>query len=88
MARYRSKDSTDLRWNRMRRRATRELDTQVMDWREEALNVILTALWAKYVQSLQSGDTLELESHYETWVAQVLEDVIGITIEGEADEVA
>jgi hypothetical protein len=45
LARYRSKDEIDLTWNRIRRRATRELDTQIADVREELLNRLLSKLW-------------------------------------------
>jgi len=72
VARYRSKDETDLRWNRIRRRITRELDIQISDWREEVLNKLLTTAWEKYVATLETGEKLALESHYENWVAAAL----------------
>ena len=78
MARYRSKDSTDISWNKIRRRITRELDLQIADWREEALNELLTSAWTKYAASLSSGDVLEVEAHYEEWVAKALEEAITI----------
>ena len=53
MARYRTKDDVDLRWNRVRRRLTRELDTQVADWREDALNRLLGGAWEKFKDALQ-----------------------------------
>ena len=49
MARYRQKDETDLVWNRVRRQITRELDTVIMNKREEALNVLLSNAWDEYV---------------------------------------
>lgn len=76
MARYRDKDETDMAWNRMRRRITRELDTQIQDWREIALNTLLASAWDKYVASLNSGEVLELEPAYESWVSQALADSI------------
>lgn len=78
MARYRSKDETDLRWNRIRRRITRELDIQLADWREEALNNLLSAAWQKYAASLSTGEVLELEADYESWVARALDEAITI----------
>ena len=78
MARYRQKDETDLVWNRIRRRITRELDTQLIDWREEALNKLLSDAWIKYADSLDEGNVLELESEYETWVAKALSDHISL----------
>lgn len=87
MARYRSKDDVDLRWNRIRRRITRELDTQLSDWREEALNKLLSGAWTEYVKAIGSGDVLELEAAYETWVAQALNDVIDTAVEA-PDEAA
>ena len=84
MARYRSKDEVDLRWNRIRRRITRELDLQIADWREEALNELLTGAWEQYKRSLQSGDVLELEEKYESFVKDVLDDVISIEVDAPA----
>jgi 5S rRNA maturation endonuclease (ribonuclease M5) len=87
MARYRAKDETDLRWNRIRRRITRELDTELANWREFNLNKMLTAAWDRHVESLESGKVLELESHYESWVGQALDDAIqeAVVVEGESD---
>jgi hypothetical protein len=53
VARYREKDETDLRWNRIRRRLTRELDTQIADWREDALNKLLSDAWEKYAEAFR-----------------------------------
>jgi hypothetical protein len=73
MARYREKSPEDLRWNRIRRRLTRELDIQLADWREEALNVLLTGAFHQYVEALDSGKKLELEGQYKSWVAEALD---------------
>lgn len=81
MAKYRQKDDVDIRWNRIRRRITRELDTQLADWREDALNRLLSGAWTEYVKAIGSGDVLELEAHYTTWVAQALDDVIDVPVE-------
>ena len=78
MARYRQKDETDLRWNRIRRRLTRELDIQIADFREEALNDLLSGAWTKFVEALGTGDVLELEADYESWVARALEQHVTI----------
>jgi len=72
MARYRGKSPEDLRWNRIRRRLTRELDIQIADWREEALNTLLTGAWENYVEALNSGKKLEIESEYKAWVEEAL----------------
>ena len=80
MARYRSKDETDLVWNRIRRRITRELDTQLQDWREEALNKLLSDAWVKYAESLNTGTVLELESEYETFVGKALHEHINLQV--------
>ena len=48
MARYRSKDETDLTWNRTRRQLTRDLDTRIANFREELLNRMLTSAWEKF----------------------------------------
>jgi len=47
---------------------------QIRDWREEALNTLLSAAWDKYVEALGEGRVLELEASYETWVARALND--------------
>lgn len=74
MARYRHKSSDDIRWNRIRRRLTRELDTQIADWREEVLNDILAGAWDQYVEALNTGQRLELEGDYKAWVVKALND--------------
>jgi hypothetical protein len=84
IAKYRTKDDLDLRWNRIRRRLTRELDTQIADWREEALNRILAGAWEKYTEAISSGKVLELEARYETFVGDVLDDVIDAAVDDEA----
>ena len=72
MARYREKDETDLRWNSIRRRITRELDIQIADWREPVLNALLSEAWNKYVEALNTGTVLAIEPDYEAWVARAL----------------
>lgn len=84
MARYRQKDEVDLRWNRIRRRITRELDLQIADWREEALNELLSGAWEQYKNALSTGDVLELEAKYESFVKGVLDDVIDVTVDAAA----
>lgn len=84
MARYRTKDAVDLSWNRIRRRITRELDTQIAEWREQALNDLLASAWEKYKTALGNGEVLELEARYETFVGQALADVIDIRVDDDA----
>ena len=79
-ARYRSKDDVDLAWNRVRRRLTRELDTQVQDWREEALNKLLGDAWIKYADRLGRGEVIELEAEYEEWVGKALEENVPLVL--------
>lgn len=76
MARYRSKDDVDLRWNRIRRRLTRELDTQIGDWREDALNKLLGDAWFRYAKALETGESLTIEGDYKMWVEQALSEQI------------
>ena len=76
MARYRTKDDVDLRWNRIRRRVTRELDTQIADWREQALNFLLSEAWTEYTKQLENGDVRELEPEYTKFVGEALSQVI------------
>lgn len=84
MARYRTKDEVDLRWNRIRRRITRELDLQIADWREQALNELLGGAWEQYKNALTSGETLELEASYTQFVSEALDGVIDVKVEREA----
>lgn len=88
MARYRSKDSTDLRWNSIRRRITRELDLEIADWREDALNKLLGAAWEQYAEALSTGNVVELEAHYEKWVSRALNEAIGQPVDPDAAKAA
>lgn len=82
MARYRLKDETDLRWNSIRRRITRELDMQIADYREAALNRLLGSAWEQYAEAISTGRVLELEAKYEaSFVGQVLGDVIDMEVD-------
>jgi hypothetical protein len=85
MARYRSKDETDLVWNRTRRRITRDLDTRIMDFREELLNRILTAAWERYSAALETGSLVQLEDEATSWVDDVLTKQLQPIIEAEAN---
>jgi hypothetical protein len=78
MARYRHKDETDLAWNKIRRRITRELDTQIADWREKALNELLTDAWTRYAASLEKGEVLEIAPSLKEFVAGALEQAINL----------
>lgn len=76
MARYRQKNEDDLRWNRIRRRLTREYDTRLQDFREVQLNKILSFAWDQYAKSLETGEKLEIESDYRDWVTKALEQSV------------
>jgi hypothetical protein len=76
MARYREKDDTDLAWNRIRRRITRELDTEIQNAREEALNALLSKAWHEYTEALGEGKVPEVESKYTNLVTTIVADVI------------
>lgn len=76
MARYRHKDDTDLAWNRIRRRITRELDTEIQNAREEALNALLTKAWDEYTVALGEGKVPEIESKYTSLVTTIVADVV------------
>lgn len=76
MARYRSKDSTDLSWNKIRRHLTRELDTAIQDRREEALNDLLTKAWDDYTRALGEGKVPEVETKYATLSLAIVEEII------------
>jgi hypothetical protein len=85
VARYRSKDETDLVWNRTRRRITRDLDTRMMDFREELLNRMLTAAWEKYSAVLDTGSLVQLEDEATNWVDAVLTKQLQPIIEADAN---
>ena len=76
MARYRQKDDTDLAWNRIRRRITRELDTEIQNSREEALNALLSKAWHEYTEALGEGKVPEVESKYTNLVTSIIADVV------------
>jgi hypothetical protein len=78
VARYRQKDETDLAWNRIRRRITRELDTQIADWREDALDKLLSEAWTHYAKSLESGEVLQLEAGYKEMVSTALNQAVKV----------
>lgn len=82
MARYREKDETDLAWNRIRRRITRELDTEVQNAREEILNTLLSKAWADYAEALGEGRVPEVETKYTRLVTNILQDVVPKIAEG------
>lgn len=76
MARYREKDETDLVWNRVRRRITRELDTAIQDAREEVLNALLSRAWEDYVAALGENKLKELEGKYSRFVTEIAKDIV------------
>lgn len=81
MARYRSKDETDLKWNSIRRRITRQFDTEIADYREQVLNKLLTAAWDEYAKSLESGEVLRLESNVAAWVADAMSEALATKVD-------
>jgi len=83
LARYRSKDETDLAWNRIRRRLTRELDTQIADWREEQLNKLLSDAWTRYVDTLATGVVPELDPDYNQWIGRAMSDSVRVLLEAD-----
>lgn len=76
MARYREKDETDLTWNRIRRRITRELDTEIQNAREEALNALLSKAWDDYIAAIGEGKVPEVESKYSNLVTDIVTDIV------------
>jgi hypothetical protein len=76
VARYRSKDETDLVWNRIRRQITRDLDTEIANKREEALNILLSEAWEEYTKRLESGELVEFEAKYTGLVQAIVSDVV------------
>lgn len=78
MARYRHKSDEDLAWNRIRRRLTRELDSEIQNAREEALNALLTKAWQDYTTALGQGTVPEVESKYSHLARAIVADVVQI----------
>jgi hypothetical protein len=70
VARYREKDELDLAWNKIRRHLTREMDTVILDFREELLNDILVSGWQRYTAALDRNEIPELEETATEWIAQ------------------
>lgn len=83
MARYRVKDETDLRWNRIRTTLTRDLDTKMKHIREEMLNKILADAWEKFAKSLETGTKLEIENEYTAFVDSVVRRQVTVTVGAE-----
>lgn len=82
MARYREKDEPDLVWNRTRRRITRDLDTRIIDFREELLNRLLTAAWDLHSKALEGdGSLVQLEDKASAWVESLLREQLRPKIE-------
>lgn len=88
MAKYRQKDETDLVWNRTRRQITRDLDTQIQNFREELLNTLLSDAWGRYVKALDSGTLVQLEDEAADWIRTLLDTQLKSAIEGEHVDVA
>lgn len=76
IARYREKDETDLVWNRIRRKLTRDLDTEIQNKREEVLNTLLSTAWDDYVKAIGSGELKEVEDKYSTLVKRIVDENI------------
>lgn len=76
MARYRMKDETDLVWNRIRRKLTRDLDTEIQNRREDVLNTLLSTAWDDYVKAIGSGELREVEDKYSTLVKRIVDENI------------
>jgi hypothetical protein len=75
-ARYREKSPEDLRWNFIRRQLTRDLDTAIMNRREEILNILLSRAWDDYVKALETGEVIELEARYGQFVEAIVGDIL------------
>jgi hypothetical protein len=72
VARYRSKDETDMVWNRTRRHITEGLDSKIRDFREVLLDQMLTGAWEKYTASLETGSLVSLEDDASEWLEGIL----------------
>ncbi len=68
----------EMRWSRIRRRITRELDIQIMDWREVTLDKLLSSAWDKFKIAEEQGQKIALTGDYEEWVRKALEEHVTI----------
>lgn len=60
----------------MRRQITRDLDTEIMNKREEVLNILLSRAWEDYTKSLAKDELQELEAKYRDFVTAIVADVV------------
>ena len=88
MAKYREKSPEDLAWNRTRRRLTRDLDTQLQDFREELLNKVLTHAFAEHVRALETGEVIHLEDDASAWVRSVVDEKLRPALEATVGDMA
>lgn len=65
----------------MRRRITRQLDTEISAVRERILNKLLIGAWEEFSKSLESGESLQMESHVASWVADAMTEALKPKIE-------
>lgn len=72
MARYREKTPDELAWNDIRRRITRQFDSELAAYRERALNELLTHAFEEFVRSLETGEELQIRARVADWVAEEL----------------
>lgn len=86
MARYREKDPSDLVWNAIRRRITKEVDLAIADKREEALNVLLTKAFDEFTKALGEGRLPEIESKYSNMAMTIVDDLIPERLLAEVNE--
>jgi hypothetical protein len=63
-------------WNRIRRQITRDLDTEIQNRREEALNDLLSKAWEDYTKAIGTGKLVEVEAKYSKLVAEIVKDVV------------
>lgn len=69
---FRPKDEIALGWARIRRRLTRDFDTQLQDLREEILNSLLNEAYKEYSRAAVKGEIIELDTASQAWVAAAL----------------
>ena len=75
-------------WNRTRRQITRDLDTKLMNFREELLNRLLTGAWERYSAALETGTLVQLEDEASQWVDELLAKQLRPAIEADFGDVA
>jgi hypothetical protein len=68
------KNDNDLAWNHIRRVATQQVRLAAAAWTERRINEVLSPLQERFEAAITSGELLELEPEFESWVTETLDE--------------